>query len=155
MASTAVAPRLSCPVACGIFPKQGSNCGPCTGRWIVRSNWTTREVLEPAFFKTNVLYASEDSSHCRTLGENTGLLVGRSEGWDKAEILVRTTVLRMGAQSISSEAPFGSDLMTSVLEILVWRWYWQEPEEKEGCYIQARHEVFLQGKVCYLEIKLQ
>lgn len=64
-------------------------------------------------------------------------------------------MLRMGAQSISSEAPLGSALMTSALEILVWRWYWQEPAEKEGCCIQARHEGFLQGKVCYLEIKLQ
>lgn len=64
-------------------------------------------------------------------------------------------MLRIGAQSISSEAPLGSALMTSALEILVWRWYWQEPAEKEGCCIQARHEGFLQGKVCYLEIKLQ
>ena len=106
-------------------------------------------------FKTNVLYASEDSSHGKTLGKSTGWLVGRSEGWDKAETLVRTTVLRMGAQSISTEAPFWSALMTSVLEILVWRWFWQEPGEKEGCLIQARHEGFLQGEVCYLEITLQ
>ena len=35
--------RLSCPVACGCFPDQGSNLCHCTGRQIL-NHWTIREV---------------------------------------------------------------------------------------------------------------
>ena len=34
---------VSCSVACGIFPYQGSNPVPCTGRWIL-NHCTTREA---------------------------------------------------------------------------------------------------------------
>ena len=40
--SVAVAHRLSCFAACGIFPDQGSNQVPYTGRWIL-IHGTTRE----------------------------------------------------------------------------------------------------------------
>ena len=36
--------RLNCPMKCGIFLDQGSNCVPCIGRQILNL-WTTREVL--------------------------------------------------------------------------------------------------------------
>ena len=43
-----VARGLSCSVACGIFPDQGSHV-PCTGRWILY-HWATREA-HPMQFK--------------------------------------------------------------------------------------------------------
>ena len=36
--------EFSCPIACGIFPEQGSNRVPCVGRHIL-NRWTTRDVL--------------------------------------------------------------------------------------------------------------
>ena len=38
----------SCPMACGIFPDQGSNPSPCSGRQILNC-WTTRDA--PVFLK--------------------------------------------------------------------------------------------------------
>ena len=42
--SVVVARGLSCPVACALFPHQGSNWVPCFARWIL-NHWTTREAL--------------------------------------------------------------------------------------------------------------
>ena len=42
---------LSCPLACGIFPEQGLNPCPCTGRRIL-IHCTTREVFPPLFLMT-------------------------------------------------------------------------------------------------------
>ena len=42
-----LAPRLTCSVACGIFPGHRLNPSPCIGRCIL-NHWTTREVL-PSF----------------------------------------------------------------------------------------------------------
>ena len=46
-----VAHGLSCSLACGIFPDEGSNCVPRIGRQIL-NYWTTREVLEGGFLTT-------------------------------------------------------------------------------------------------------
>ena len=44
LGSVVMAHRLSCPLARGIFPDQGSNPCPRIRRWIL-NHWTTREVL--------------------------------------------------------------------------------------------------------------
>ena len=46
--------RLSCPKACGIFPDQGSNPGPCISRQIL-NHCTTRGV-QPCHFYVSELY---------------------------------------------------------------------------------------------------
>ena len=44
LGSVVAADGLSCSVACGIFPDQGSNPCPCVGRRVL-NYWTTREVF--------------------------------------------------------------------------------------------------------------
>ena len=40
---------LLCPLACGVFPDQGSTHVPCTGSRIL-NHWTTREVLDLIYY---------------------------------------------------------------------------------------------------------
>ena len=43
--------RALCPIACGIFPHQGSNLRPLLGRQILNC-WSSREVLKGLVFKS-------------------------------------------------------------------------------------------------------
>ena len=55
-ASVVVTHGLSCSTACGIFPDQGWNRCPCTGRWIL-NHCATREV--PVLFYCVTLVSHE------------------------------------------------------------------------------------------------
>ena len=54
LGSVVVVHGLSCPVACGIFPDQGSNLCPLHCKWILH-HWTTREVPEQSLLISNIL----------------------------------------------------------------------------------------------------
>ena len=54
LGSVVVVHGLRCPVACGIFPDQGSNLCPLRCKWILH-HWTTREVPEQSLLISNIL----------------------------------------------------------------------------------------------------
>ena len=71
MGSVIVAHGPSCPKACGIFPDQGSNLCPLTGRRIL-SHQTARKV--PLFFLMSLFFLTKWPSFCppppgRAVGE--------------------------------------------------------------------------------------
>ena len=62
---------LSCPMACGIFPGQESNCFPCIGRQTLH-HWTTSEVpkytlIHPWFFYSPLVMEKAMAPHSSTL----------------------------------------------------------------------------------------
>ena len=59
--SVVVAHGLSYPMACGIFPDQGSNSSRWIGRWIL-NHWTTREVLLVLILESRIPHLQRYSS---------------------------------------------------------------------------------------------
>lgn len=69
-ASVGVAARLSCSVACGTFPAQGSSLCPCSGRQVL-THCTTREVQR-------VTFQLEKPFHILTLADIIFLIIPKS-----------------------------------------------------------------------------
>ena len=68
-----MAHRLSCPAACGIFPDQGLNRFPCTGRWIFIL-CAPREVpvsLSDANMEGPPLALTQPGQHCRPVARRS------------------------------------------------------------------------------------